>query len=82
MCENQRHPRWKRCTVFVPIDAPSNSSHTIGNSERNKCCPQIVATATICGAHTRVRIISDNGHRAGARAVDVVRLVSTSDSKT
>ena len=47
----------------------------------NSCRPQIVAAAAIGGTHTHVRIISDNGHRAGARAVRVVRLVPTADSR-
>ena len=43
---------------------------------------QIDATASRRGTHTRMRIISDDGHQASVRAVCVVQLVSTADSRT
>ena len=44
--------------------------------------PQLEAAATTCGTCTHVQIISDDGHRANTRAVCVVRLISTADSRT
>ena len=60
---------------------PSNSSHTIWSSERNKHHLRIVATANICGMHTCSKYSGD-GHHASTRAVRVVRVVSTADSRT
>ena len=59
------------------VGSPRNSDHTIGSSKRNKHHPQIVAAACIRGTHTRVRIISDDGHHTSAKATCVVRVVST-----
>ena len=62
---------------------PQNrDSHTVGSSERNKHRPQIVAVASLCSTCTRMRIVSDNDHWASSRAVCVVRLVFTANSKT
>ena len=61
---------------------PQKSSCTIGSSERNKRCPWIVAAASIHCTHTHMRIISDDDQQTSARAVCVVRFVSTADSRT
>ena len=62
---------------------PQNrGSHTVGDSERNKHRPQIVAVASLCSTCTRMRIVSDDNHWASVRAVCVVRLVFTANSKT
>ena len=47
----------------------------------NRCHPRIVATPTIRGTRTCMRIVSDDGRRASARAVRVLQLVSTADSR-
>ena len=44
----------------------------------NKRHPQIIAVATICGTHTCMRMISDDGQWASARAAHV----SMADSRT
>ena len=54
----------------------------IGSSKRNKRRFRIVAAASIRGTRTRVRMISDDGHQASARAIRVVRHVSTAESRT
>ena len=41
-----------------------------------------MASTGIHGTRTRVEIISDNGHQASAKAICVVRVVSTADSRT
>ena len=60
----------------------SNSRCTIRSSERNKHHPWIVATATIHGTRTCMRIISYDGEWASVRAVHVLWLISTADSRT
>ena len=67
---------WKQLLYF------SNSHRTIGSSERNKYCPQIVPTTSNRSTCTRMRIISYDGQRANARAVCVVQLISTAGSRT
>ena len=57
------------------------SSRTIWSSERNKRRPRIVAAATIRGTRTRMQMIPDDGHRTSARAIRVLRVVSTADSR-
>ena len=60
-------------TVKVPYFfeqmPPLNSSCTIWSSERKKC--RLPLAASMRSTHTRVRIISDNGHHANARAICV-----------
>ena len=53
-----------------------SSCSTAYRISSNRRHPWIVAVASTC---TRMRIISDNNHHASARAVRVVRLVSTAD---
>ena len=48
----------------------------------NKHHPRVVAAATIRGTCIRMRIISDDGNQTSARAVCVVQLISTADSRT
>ena len=63
--------------VFLGIDAalqqwpPSNAaqSEALG---RNKRRPRMVAAGSKRGTRTRVRMISDNGHHAGAKTDRVV----------
>ena len=54
----------------------------IGSSEWNKHRPRIVATASIRSTHTPVQTISGDSHRASARAVRVVWLISMTDGRT
>ena len=67
--------------ISLPLPM-KNSSHAIRSSERDKRRPWIVAVASMCGTQTRMWIVSDDGYQASARAVCVVRLVSTADSRT
>ena len=67
-------------TTFLWIDATLKYNLTIRSSERNKCCPRIVATDSICGTH--MQIIPDNGQRPTAWAVRVVQFISMADSRT
>ena len=56
--------------------------YMVKSSEQDKCYPQVVATISTHGIHTPVQISSDDGHQASTKAVHVVRVVSTADSRT
>ena len=58
-----------------------NNSRKIRSSEQNKRYHGIIAVATFCGAQIRLLIIAADAHWAFSRAVHVLRLVSTADSR-
>ena len=72
------------CTVFLWIDPvlkkllPSNSNCMVRSSKWNKHCPQIIAAAS----GRSVWIICDHSYHAGTRAIRVVRVVFTVDTRT
>ena len=74
------HLHKPRLPCFFEQTLPSNSSHTIGSSEQNKCHPQILAMAIICRSAC-VGIFDDN-HHATTRVIYVVQVISTTHSRT
>ena len=70
--------------VTYEFTLPSNSHRPriiAAQSEALSNRPRIVAAASKRDMHTRVRIISDDGHHA-SQAIHVVRAVSMADSRT